>query len=303
MKSMANWITSPRKAGEAAFTYRKDFIPAKAVKKATLCASAIGVYALWINGTRVGKGVLTPGWTSYAHRVQYQTYDVTDLLTANTRIELGVGQGWAVGYIGYANTNHFFDDKVSLIAWMDVLYEDGTHEAIVTDESWEVYTSEVTSSEIYHGETVDKTAPIERVGNAVLSKVKTKLVPQVGEWITEQERLAPVEVIRTPKGELVLDFGQNLTGYVEIRIKGKRGDRIVMRHAEVLDQDGNFYAANMRAAKNRNVYVLSGGEDLFKPTYSFQGFRYVRLSQYPFETVDVNNFRAVIAEAPLYFYH
>ena len=107
MKSMANWITSPRNAGEAAFTYRKDFIPAKAVKKATLCASAIGVYALWINGTRVGKGVLTPGWTSYAHRVQYQTYDVTDLLTANTRIELGVGQGWAVGYIGYANTNHF----------------------------------------------------------------------------------------------------------------------------------------------------------------------------------------------------
>ena len=299
MKSIATWITSPRDAGEAAFTYRKNFTPAKAVKKATLCASAIGVYALWINGTRVGKGVLTPGWTSYQHRVQYQTYDVTALLTANTRIEVGVGQGWAIGYIGYANTNHFTDDKVSLIAWMDVLYEDGTRETVATDESWEVYTSEVTSSEIYHGETVDKTAPIERVGNAVRSDVKTKLVPQEGEWITEQERLAPVEVIRTPKGELVLDFGQNITGYVEIKIKGNRGDCIVLRHAEVLDGDGNFYAANMRAAKNRNVYVLSGGEDLFKPTYSFQGFRYVRLSKYPFETVDVNNFRAIAVNSEL----
>ncbi|MBQ2734567.1 MAG: family 78 glycoside hydrolase catalytic domain [Clostridia bacterium] len=299
MKSAAKWITSPRDAGAAAYIYRKEFLSKKAIKKASLYATAMGVYALWINGARVGKGVLTPGWTSYAHRVQYQTYDVTDLLTPNTRIELGVGQGWAVGYIGYANTNHYSDDKVSVLAWMDVVYADGSRETLATDESWEVYTSEVTSSEIYHGETVDKTAPIERVGKAVLSDVKTKLVAQVGEWITEQERLAPIEVIRTPKGELVLDFGQNLTGYVEIKIKGNYGDRIVLHHAEVLDKDGNFYTDNLRAARNENIYVLSGGEDVFKPTYSFQGFRYVRLVEYPLESVDVSAFRAIAVNSEM----
>ena len=299
MNIKAKWITSPVDAGVAAVTFCRDFSPKGKVKQATLCASAMGIYAAYLNGKRLGKGILTPGWTSYRHRVQYQTYDVTELMREQNRIEIGVGQGWAVGCIGYGHSNHFFADHTSLVAWLDVVYENGETERLVTDGAWQVYTSHVLSSEIYHGETVDLTAPIELIGNAVLSDVETELIPQVGEWITEQERLSPKEILRTPKGETVIDFGQNMTGYVEVKARGTRGDRIVLHHAEVLDSEGNFYTENYRAARNENIYVLSGGEDLFKPTYTFQGFRYVRLTEYPFDRVDSADFCAVVVHSEM----
>ena len=164
MKPNAKWITSPRDAGAAAYTFKKSFRPEKPVRAATLYATAIGVYVPYINGKKVGRGVLAPGWTSYRHRVQYQTYDVTNLVQGKIELSFGLGQGWAVGYIGYADTNHFFADRTALWVCLDVTYADGTTERITTDESWDVYTSAVTSSEIYHGETVDLTAPIELVG-------------------------------------------------------------------------------------------------------------------------------------------
>ena len=299
MKTNAKWITSPRDAGAAAVTFQKSFRAEKPVKKAALYASAMGIYVPYINGKKVGKGIFAPGWTSYHHRVQYQTYDVTDLVQGKTEISFGLGQGWAVGYIGYSNTNHFYSERTALWAYLDVTYADGTTERISTDESWDVYTSAVTFSEIYHGETIDTTAPIELIGKAAERDVETTLIPQVGEWITEQERLAPVEVIHTPAGETVIDFGQNMTGYVEVRVKGERGSRIVLHHAEVLDKDGNFYTGNYRTARNENTFVLSGGEDVFKPTYSFQGFRYIKLVEYPFETVDVNCFRAIVVHSEM----
>ena len=302
MLKHAKWITSPRDAGEATFTYRKRF-PVKAdvpVRKATLQASAIGVYTCTLDGERVGNAVLAPGWTSYKTRVQYQTYDVTAMLRAGENLlSFGVGQGWAVGCIGYGRDNHYSADHVSLIAELTVLYADGSEQVIATGTDWEIITSPVLSSEIYHGETVDLTAPIEAVGNAVLSDVKTRLIPQVGEWITEHERLAPVAVFRTPNNELVADFGQNMTGYVELKIRAPRGSRIVMHHAEVLDRDGNFYNANYRSARNENVYVCSGGDDVFKPQYCFQGFRYIRLTEYPFDTVDPDSLRAIAVHSDM----
>jgi alpha-L-rhamnosidase len=103
----------------------------------------------------------------------------------------------------------------------------------------------------------------------IAAQVSTRLVAQDGEWIREIDRLDAVEIIKTPKGEVVIDFGQNMTGYVEVSVSGKRGDRIALHHAEVLDSEGNFYTGNMRSARNENVYILSGGSDIFKPTHSF----------------------------------
>lgn len=297
MKINSNWVTFPGEPSAAAFTFKKKIKSDKKIKKAVITASALGIYALYVNGARVGKGVLTPGWTSYRNRIQYQTYDVTERLTGNDVVELGLGQGWAVGYIGHVNTNHCYADKPSVIAQIDVTYADGTCESIVTDGTWDVYTSPVLSSEIYHGETVDLTAPVEKIGKAIPSTVKGKLVPQIGEWITEQERLAPVELIKTPAGETVIDFGQNMTGYVEVKIKAPKGSRILFDHAEVLDKDGNFYNANYRTAKNLMTYVTSGGEDTFKPTYSFQGFRYIRLIEAPF--VDPDCFTAIAVNSDM----
>ena len=299
MKFSASWITSPKNPGAAAYTFKKNFKTSKEIKKATLYASALGLYVPYINGTRVGDNVLAPGWTSYNHRIQYQTYDVTPLISKNTTVEIGVGQGWAIGFIGYRYTNHYYGNQPSLIAQLDITYTDGSKEFVITDTDWDVYTSKVLSSEIYHGETIDKTAPIKKVGKAVFSEVKGKLIPQVGEFITEHERLAPVEIIRTPKGELVIDFGQNMTGYVEVRVKGNRGDRIVMHHAEVLDKDGNFYTDNFRGARNENIYILSGEDDVFKPSYTFQGFRYIHLVEFPFDKVNPDNFRAVAVHSDM----
>lgn len=301
MQLTASWITSPRDAEEAAYTYQKAFrLADKAISKAVLQATAMGVYVGEMNGQRIGSYVLAPGWTSYKHRIQVQTYDVTDLLKPQDNLlSFGVGPGWAVGCIGYKHDNHYSADHVSLLAELTVTYADGSTETIATGTDWEIYTSPVLSTDIYHGETVDLTAPIERVGNAILSDVQTTLIPQVGEEIAEQERIAPIAVLRTPKNELVVDFGQNMTGYVEIRIKAPRGSRIVMHHGEVLDRDGNFYNANYRAAKNENVYICSGGEDVFKPSYTFQGFRYIHLVEYPFETVDPTSMNAIAVHSDM----
>lgn len=293
------WITSPKDPGIAAYTFKKSFKTEKTVKKALLMASAMGVYVPFLNGQRVGENVLAPGWTSYKHRIQYQTYDVTSLISKENTLEIGVGQGWAVGYIGLHRTNHVYADHTSLIVQLDITYTDNSQQTICSDTDWDVYTSPVLSSEIYHGETIDKTAPIKKVGKAVLTDIKSKLIPQVGEFITEHERLAPTGIIRTPKGELVIDFGQNMTGYAEIRIKGNRGSRIVIHHAEVLDKDGNFYSDNLRNARNENIYVLSGDEDVFKPSYTFQGFRYIRLTEYPLDEVNPDNFRGVVVHSDI----
>ncbi len=299
MIERAKWISAPQDSGSAVVVFCRDFLTEKVIAKAEISVSAMGIYALFLNGKRVGKGVLTPGWTSYRHRVQYQTYDVTPMLTRTNRIEIGVGVGWAVGYIGLPTTNRYFADRTAAIACLTVTYSDGTVEHLATDTDWTVTTSHVLYSELYHGETVDHTAPIHMLGNAIEADVKSKLIPQVGEWIVEQERLAPIEVLHTPKGETVIDFGQNMTGYVEFRIQAPRASRIVIRHSEVLDQDGNFYNANYRESKSENVYVCSGEQDVFKPTYSFQGFRYVQLVEYPFDAVDVDGIRAVAVHSEI----
>lgn len=301
MKSKALWITAPVDMGQAACTFQTAFslIPGKRLRKATLWASAVGVYAPYINGQRVGKSVLAPGFTSYKHRIQLQTYDVTPALQQDNILSIGVGQGWAVGYIGWFDKNHYFYDRTAVTAWLTVEYTDGTKQQLYTDKDWQVFTSEVTFAEIYHGETVDKTAPIKALGNAVATQVGARLIRQVGEDITEQERLKPVELILTPKGERVIDFGQNMTGYVELAIRAPRGSRIVLHMAEVLDKDGNFYNKNYRYARNEITYICSGGDDVFKPCYSFQGFRYIRLEEYPFETVDLDAFTAIAVHSDM----
>ncbi len=299
MEFTAKWITSPVNSGVAVYTYTKRFTAKAEVKKATLYATAMGVYVPYVNGTRVGDNVLAPGWTSYKKRVQYQTYDVTELLGKDNCLQLGVGQGWAVGHIGYHNQPNFYSDHSSVFAELHITYADGSEEKIVTDESFEVYTSTVTFNEIYHGETNDKTVAIEKIGMAKEDTVETTLVAQVGEDIVENERLKPISLIVTPKGERVLDFGQNMTGYVQVDIKGNRGDKIVMHPAEVFDSEGNFYMGNYRTAKNEITYVLSGEQDSFKPLYTFQGFRYIRLTEYPFDEVDLDAFTAISVNSRL----
>ena len=293
------WIRSPKPTDASAVAFRKTISLGKALKKAVLSVSAIGLYTVSLDGERVGKNVFAPGWTSYSNRVQYQTYDLSGCLRDGSCLQIDLASGWAVGYIGFHDTNRYFADHTSVIAWLRLTYADGSAETVVTDPTWDVWTTQVLSSEIYHGETVDRTVAPVLLGKAVSDPVRSDLIAQIGEDITEHERIAPVQILITPRGETVIDFGQNLAGYVEISCRGRRGDRIVLHHAEVLDRDGNFYAGNMRAARNENIYVCSGEDDVFKPSFSFQGFRYVQLVECPTDLIRPEHFRAVAVHSEM----
>lgn len=290
--SDAHWIISPHEPENAVELFERSFELCGLVCEAVLYVSARGVYSAELNGRRLGPGVLAPGWTS-GSRLLYQRYDVTAHIQAKNRLSIGVARGWAADTLGWVPNTAIPRPQPALIAWLEIAAADGTRLCIGTDEQWQVTTSPVLFAQLYHGETVDLTAAIRPLGHAVRAEVPAELLPQYGEWITEHERFAPIACIRTPKGECVLDFGQDLTGYVELRIRGPRGGRVVLHHAETLDSEGNFYNENYRTARNEMTYVLSGGDDVFKPRYTFQGFRYVRLSEYPLDTVELSAFTAV----------
>lgn len=300
MAAFGKWIRSPQATDLAAVSFEKAFSLTKPVKKAELRATAMGVYVPTLNGARVGDSVLMPGWTAYEHRVLFQTYDVTALLKKNNRLAIGVGVGWAVGIKG-KNLHHHnrYTDHISLLAALTVTYADGSEETVATDETWRVYTTPVTMNDFYLGETQDYTKRRRLLGAAVRSDVKTRVVPQTGEWIREQDVIKPVAVLKTPKNEWVVDFGQNLAGYVRLHLVGSKGARVVLHHGEVLDADGNFYNENYRAAESRVTYVLDGRERDLTPLFTFQGFRYVRLTEYPFETVDPDAFTAVAVHSDM----
>lgn len=294
------WIQSPVNLDGAAMEFRKEFAVEKKVVSATVKATAMGVYALYLNGARLlENGVLTPGFTGYKNQIQYQTYDVTKSLRKKNKIVLAGAPGWAVGHIGYQDGKNYFADHISVIAEISIRYEDGTKETFYTDKTWDVYTSPVEYSDIYMGETLNLCHRAKFLGKALSSQVSTKLIPQVGEIIAEQDRVSPARLIVTPKGERVIDFAQNMTGYVEFKVSGKRGERIRLSFGEVLDKDGNFYNANYRKSKNDVIYVLDGKERTVKPTFTFQGFRYIRLDEFPEGEVDLEKITAIAVHSDI----
>ena len=286
--------------------FRKTFNTSKKIASATAFITSLGLYEAFINGKRVGDAYLTPGWTSYNKRLQYQLYDVTTLLiSGNNAIGVALGNGWYRGFIGFSGQKNFYGKELALLAQIEIQYTDGTRETIVTDESWKSSTGSIVNSEIYNGETID--ARKEKSGWNTSSfndtdwqgvKIKTSSAPPLiatyNEPIRKKETFKVVKSITTPKGERVLDFGQNLVGWVQVKIKGNAGDKISLYHAEVLDKEGNFYTENLRPAKQKNEYILKGnGEEFFEPHFTFQGFRYIKIEDYKGE-INPENFTAVV---------
>ncbi len=293
------WIKSPLDTKKQAVYFQKEILWSAVPTKITCTATAMGVYNLLVNGRKVGKQLLTPGWTSYQNRVQAQVYDLTESFAAGGLLALEAGQGWAVGTIGYGNTDHYFADQVCVAAEITAVYEDGGSETVSTGADWLCYTHPVLETDIYKGESWDGTLTPALLGNAVGEALSTRIIPQEGAWIMPQERLAPVQVFLTPKGERVLDFGQNMTGFVELRVHGPRGAVIAFDHAEVLDREGNIYRDNYRKADALARFVLNGQEETLAPHFTFYGFRYIRLLEYPFETVDPAQFTAVVVHSEM----
>lgn len=293
------WIKSPKDTGKQAVYFQKDVSWSEKPVRVEARVTAIGVYNLLVNGEKTGRQLMTPGWTSYPHRVQYQTYDITGMIGQGGTLAIEAGSGWAVGTIGYKDTDHLYSDHVCVAAEITARFASGREETVQTGADWDCYSHPVLETEIYNGETWDGTYRPEFLGKAVLNETAFPEIPQVGEWILPQERLAPVALLKTPKGERVLDFGQNMTGYVELRVpEGMRGV-IAFDHAEVLDRDGNFYRDNYRGAKACARFILSGREETLAPHFTFYGFRYIRLLEYPQETVELSRFCAVVVHSDL----
>jgi len=288
----ASWITLPdepeSKASLPVQYYRNEFDAAQKVKSARLYITSRGLYQVYLNGAKVGDQLFTPGWTSYKNRIQYQTYDVTAMLGNRNTIAAKVGEGWYRGFIGWSGQRNYYGDKLALLAQLTIEYTDGTSETVVTNGDWKVSTGPILKSDIYNGEEYD--ANMELKGwqsngfdDSAWKKgeekefAKDNLIAPQGEPVRSVEELKAIEQITTPKGEMVFDMGQNMVGWIRVKMSGKKGDRVQIKYAEVLDKDGNFYTANLRSAECTDTYVFAEtGTIEYEPSFTFHGFRFVQ---------------------------
>lgn len=269
--------------------FRKEFSTSKKVSSARLYVTSLGLYQLFLNGKKVGDQLFTPGFTSFKKRIQYQTYDVTSLVQQNNAIGAIVGDGWYRGYLGWDGLRAYYGDQLGLLVQLKVNYADGTNETITTNENWKTSYGPILKSDIYNGEKYD--ARLEMKGwsqtgfddskwnpAGILNHSKDILVASNGLPVKATQEIKPIKTIKTPKGELVFDLGQNIVGWARIKVKGTKGDVITLKFAEVLDKEGNFFTQNLRSAEATDIYTLKGGEEeVFEPHFTFHGFRFIKI--------------------------
>jgi alpha-L-rhamnosidase len=277
---------------------RKEFRLEKPVRRARLYATARGVYEMYVNGKRVGNHVLAPGWTDYRRRVQYQTYDVTGLL-AEGRNALGavLGDGWYAGFVGFdpKHRGAHYGSRPQLLVQLNVGYEDGTTQTIVSDGSWKSSTGPILYSDLLVGESYDARREMpgwdepgfddsDWYSVGVEELEAPPLVAQPDEGVRVTREVAAKTVTEPRSGLYVFDMGQNMVGWVRLKVEGEPGTEVILRHAEVLNPDGTIYTTNLRFARATDRYVLRGeGEEVYEPRFTFHGFRYVEVSGYPGE--------------------
>jgi alpha-L-rhamnosidase len=264
-----------------------------AVLTAELAVSSLGVFEAYLNGRPVGPDVLSPGWTSYEWRLRYRTYDVQDLLLPTSVLGISLGNGWSRGRLGWNGNRAFYGDRLAVIAQLEVTFADGHRQLVRTDETWRAGPSATLANDLYDGQTIDArqadtrwlhpgAAPPDWCGVESLEFDTSRLTPYVGPPVIRHEAVAPVGIWLSPSGRTLVDFGQNLVGWLRFTIQGPAGTEIVIRHAEVLEH-GELGVRPLRSAQATDRFVLSGGEDHFEPTKTYHGFRYAEITGWPAE--------------------
>ncbi len=285
------WGTVPR-AGSPAAYLRTHFSGGK-IKRARIYATALGLYQLWLNGRRVGADELTPGFTDYRKRVQVQTYDVTALLNdGDNAVGAVVADGWFNGKVGFLDRGDFFGTGPNrLLFQLELEQEDGTRSIIGSDTNWKYHEGPIFEADLLDGETYD--ARRELTGwsapgydDGAWSPVQVvsdgsgrQLVSDVTAGVQPVQELSPVSVKEISPGIFIYDLGQNMVGRARLRVTGAAGSRLRLRFGEVLNPDGTLYTDNLRGAKATDSYILRGGAaEVFEPSFTTHGFRYVELS-------------------------
>ena len=277
----ASWITPslPKDVQAAVF---RDIEITKPVRKARAYMTGLGAYEFYLNGEKQGEECLLPGFHAYDSWLQYQTFDIS-LRDGTNRVEIVLGDGWYKGNYGLIKRYENYGDALAAIAELHIWYEDGAHEVIGTDTAWKARKSRIVQSGIYSGEvydaslSVDEAFPVREINLGA-----DRLCPRLSPPITVHEKIRPVAVLHSPKGETILDMGQNMTGWITFRCAGPKGAKYYLQTGEIL-QDDCFYNENLRTAKSEFTYISDGMERRVREHFTFHGFRYVRLTEWPQE--------------------
>ncbi|RDV11636.1 alpha-L-rhamnosidase [Arthrobacter sp. RT-1] len=304
-------MISPQQDFDGAPRLRKEFRLEEghgAVVKATLRATAFGVYEAFINGAPVGDDVLSPGWSSYEWRLRYRTYDVTALVAPSTVIGVELGNGWYRGRLAWHGESNLYGSELGFYGQLDIEYADGHVQSVASDGTWQAGPSATNFNEIYDGQAIDarRTQPgwsKPGFGGAGWTGVREvefdagRLAEPVGPPVVRAGVVRPVRVFTSPAGKTLVDFGQNLVGWLRFTVQGGPGEVITLRHAEVLE-DGELGVRPLRSAKATDTFILSGGQDFFEPTKTFHGFRYAEVTGWP-GTLTEDSLEAVVVHSEL----
>ncbi|MCU1528332.1 MAG: ramA [Frondihabitans sp.] len=271
----------------AEFSLDADHGPAQS---ATLEATSYGVFEAAINGHAVTDDVLAPGWSSYQWRLRVATYDVLHLLRPVNVITLTIGNGWYRGRLTWNGARGLYGTERAGAAQIVIRYADGYEQTVASDETWRSLTGQSVSDDLYDGQHIDARLgepSLDLPGQPQLGEPvvtvpldTTTIVPFATPPIRRQEELGVRDVLPQPDGSVILDFGQNIVGWLRVTVTGPRGHEIVVRHAEVLD-GGELALRPLRSAQATDRYVLSGEADVFEPTFTFHGFRYAQIFEWP----------------------
>jgi alpha-L-rhamnosidase len=276
---------------------RRSFPVGAPVASARLFITARGLYEARLNGERIGDAVLTPGWTDYARRIQYQTYDVTGLLRDGENV-LGalLGDGWYCGFLGFdaKRAGARYGRAPELLAQLAITFADGTQARIVTGTGWRSSTGAILHADLLMGEAQDSGQEPRGwdrpgfdasgwLGVTCRDRDATPLVADPGPPVRVTEDLAPRCISRGPGGTFIVDFGQNLAGWLRLTVDGPAGRHVRIRHSEVLAEDGRLYTDNLRTARQADEFISSGSAEIFEPHFTLHGFRYAEISGYPGE--------------------
>lgn len=284
----AKWITDetysfPQGTSPLPMVFQKQFSVSKPLRQAWINSTALGVYELAVNGQKVGQDYFAPGFTSYAHQIQYQTYDLKPLLQEENQLTVTVAGGWAAGAFTMKRKSHISCNRQAFLGEIHLEYEDGSTEIIGTDESWQVTEdTPYALAEWYDGETFDATfdasKAIWKKATVTAPRGEPKLLAQYGQPVRAHEVLKPLSCTKAPGGEWIYDFGQNFSGVVSLKIKNAaKGQKITVRHAEVL-VDGELFVKPLRTAKATLTYICKEGDQTYSPRFTYMGFRYTGVS-------------------------
>lgn len=305
-----DWEENTSKSNPAPYL-RHSFDLDEDIKYARLYITALGVYEAEINGQVVGDHVFAPGWTVYDRRLRYQTFDVTKMLhTGKNAIGAVLGDGWFRGRFGFGGgRRNIYGDHLALFAQLEVHYQDGSLNKIVTNKTWKSSTGPILMNSIYDGERYDARLELDGWsspdfnssgwrGVNIIEWDKRTLEAPLGPPVRRIEKLSPIGIIKSPSGKTIVDFGQNLVGRLSIKIKGPAGHTVTLKHAEVLE-NGELSMRPLRFADATDQYTLKGGEtELWEPRFTFHGFRYVEVQNWPGE-LKFDHLKAIVIHSDL----